>query len=90
MQAQRQKVKDLIDLALDTRTPENERLAAGFKAIRLIRKYDLLASPLDGLLDSGDETVQAAASVFETLTNPKLVGNLKKVASRFNRRRRRG
>ena len=89
MNAHRQKVQGLIELALDERTPEKERIAAAFKACSIVRKHDLLASPLDGLLEGGDETVQAAAGIFQTLTDPKLVGNLKKVASRFNRRRSR-
>lgn len=88
MNANRKKVQGLIELALDERTPEKERISAAFKACAIIRKNDLLASPLDGLLEGGDETVQAAAGIFQTLTDPKLVGNLKKVASRFNRSRR--
>lgn len=88
METQRSRAKKLVELAGHPDTPEKERISAAFKAISLIRKHDLLASPLDGLLDSGDETVQAAAGIFQTLTDPKLVGNLKKVAGRFNRRRR--
>lgn len=87
MSSPRQKAKDLIELAADIHTSQKERISAAIKAVALIRKHDLLASPLDGLLDSSDETVQAATNIFETLTNPKLVGNLKKVAGRFNRRR---
>lgn len=82
----RQKARDLIELAADERTPEKERLSAAIKAVALIRKHDLLASPLDGILDGGDETVQAAKSIFDTLTDPKLRNNVKKVADRFRRR----
>jgi hypothetical protein len=84
----RQKAKDLIELASDIHTSDKERLSAAIKAVQLIRKHDLLASPLDGLLDNHDETIRAATNVFQTLTDPTLVGNLKKVAGRFNRRRR--
>jgi hypothetical protein len=85
----RQKAKKLIELAADEETSENERLSAAVKAVALIRKHDLLASPLDGLLDNSDEAVQAATHVFNTLTNPDLTKNLKKVADRFRRSRSR-
>jgi len=85
----RQKARDLIELAADERTPEKERLAAALKAVAIIRKHDLLASPLDGILDSGDETVQAVKSIFDVFTDPKLRENVKKVARRVNRARRR-
>lgn len=84
----RQRAKDLIELALDDGASEAERLSAALKAIRLIRKHDLLSSPLD-LIDTENETVQAVKGIFETLTNPKLVKNVKKVGERFSGRRRR-
>jgi hypothetical protein len=80
----RQKARDLIELAVDERTPEKERLSAAVKAVALIHKYDLLVSPLD-MLDSENETVSAAKSILEVLTDPKLTANVKKVASRFRR-----
>jgi hypothetical protein len=78
--AARQKAKDLVKLAIDERTPEKERIAAAFGALKIIDKYDLLSSPLDGIMQSDNETVQAAATIFETLTNPDLVSSVKKVA----------
>jgi Mn-dependent DtxR family transcriptional regulator len=83
--ALRQKTKDLIELAVDESTTDKERLSAAMKAIALIRKHDLLSSPLD-MLGGDNETVQAAKSIFETLADPKLTKNLKKVADRFRRR----
>jgi hypothetical protein len=82
----RQKARDLIELAVDERTPEKERLSAAVKAVALIRKHDLLASPLD-MLSGENETVQAAKSILEVLTDPKLTKNVKKVAERFRHRR---
>lgn len=83
----RQRAKDLIELALDDGAPEPERLSAALKAVKLIQKHDLLASPLD-LIDSKNETVQAVKGIFEVLTNPKLTKNVKKVGERLRRRRR--
>lgn len=85
----RQKARDLIELAADERTPEKERVVAAVKAVALIRKYDLLSSPLDGLIGSNDENVKAAVDVFERLTDPDLVGSLKKISSLFGRKKRR-
>lgn len=84
----RQRAKDLIELALDEGAPETERLSAAVKAVKLIRKYDLLSSPLD-LLSSENETINAVKGIFETLSDPKLVKNVKKVGERFSGRRRR-
>lgn len=81
----RRKAKDLIELAVDDSGNDKERVAAAMQAAKLIRKHDLLDSPLDGLMDSGDETVQAAHTIFETLTDPKLRQSVKKVADRFRR-----
>jgi hypothetical protein len=75
----RQKVKDLVELAADDRTPEKERVAAAFKAIRIIRKHDLLSSPLDGLLED-DEVVEEITS---------FVSGAKKIVGRLGRLRRR-
>jgi hypothetical protein len=86
----RQKVKDLIELALEEGGDEKERIVAAMKALRIIRKYDLLASPLDGLLSSDNETVKAATSIFEKLTDPDLVSSVKKISSRISQARRRG
>jgi hypothetical protein len=83
--ALRQKVKDLVELAVDDSTTDKERVAAAMKAVVLIRKHDLLTSPLD-ILSSENETVQATKSILEVLTDPKLAKNVKKVADRFRRR----
>lgn len=84
----RQKTKDLIELALDERTPEKERISAAFNALKLIRKHGLVDSPLDGLLD-GNETVQAAKTILEKILDPELTRSVKKVRDGFSRRRRR-
>jgi hypothetical protein len=85
----RQKARDLVELAADVDTPDNERVAAAMKLVKLIRKYDLLASPLDGLMASDNETVQAATDIFGRLTDPSLVKSLKKVADQIGRVRQR-
>jgi len=84
----RQKAKDLVELAADVDTPDNERIAAAMKVVKMIRKYDLLASPLDGLMASDNETVQAATDIFSRMTDPSLVKSLKKVADQIGRVRR--
>ena len=84
----RQKAKDLVELAADVDTPDNERIAAAMKVVKMIRKYDLLASPLDGLMASDNETVQAATDIFSRITDPSLVKSLKKVADQIGRVRR--
>ena len=85
----RQKAKDLIELALEENGDDKERIAAAMKALRIIRKYDLLSSPLDGLLSSDNETIKAATSIFEKLTDPDLVSSVKKISSRISQARRR-
>ena len=85
----RQKARDLVELAADVDTPDNERVAAAMKLVKLIRKYDLLASPLDGLMASDNETVQAATDIFSRMTDPSLVKSLKKVADQIGRVRQR-
>lgn len=85
----RQKARDLVELAADVDTPDNERIAAAMKLVKLIRKYDLLASPLDGLMASDNETVQAATDIFSRMTDPSLVKSLKKVADQIGRVRQR-
>lgn len=81
----RQKARDLVELAADVDTPDKERVAAAMKLVKLIRKYDLLASPLDGLMASDNETVQAATDIFSRITDPSLVKSLKKVADQIGR-----
>lgn len=91
MREKRQQARDLMRKALDERTPENERVNSAFKALAIINKYNMLSSPLDGILDSDNETISAAASIFDTLTNPEFVGKVKavaKVAKGIGRRRR--
>ena len=55
-----QRVEDFMNLALDERTPEKERLNSALGALRLIREYKLL----------GKKHVDVAASVIERITNP--------------------
>lgn len=80
----RQKARDLIELAVNEGTTDKERVTAAMQAVKIIRTHDLLASPLD-FIDSENETVSAAKSILEVLTDPKLTANVKKVASRFRR-----
>ena len=78
----RETAKLLINTAADPRTPENERVAAMVKAVKLIKEYDLLASPLDALIGVGsNETVRAASSVLSHLTSPDFVDSMKKVVN---------
>lgn len=84
----RQKAKDLMKLALDERTPEKERIAAAFGALKIVDRDGLLDSPLEGIMAIDNESVQAAASIFETLTNPRFVKSVKQVANKVRRGRR--
>lgn len=84
----RKKVKDMIALALDDRGVEKERIAAALGACKLIEKHDLLASPFDGLASIDNEHVQAASSIFQTLSNPDFIKSVKKVATGIASRRR--
>lgn len=77
----REKAKKMMKLALDERTPEKERIAAAFGALKIIDKDGLLASPLDGIMAIDNEHVQAATTIFETLSNPNFVKNVRKVAA---------
>lgn len=92
MKTPRQKAADLIELVMDEEGSENERVSAAMKAVAIIHKHDLLASPLDDLLGSENETVKAASTILDTLTNPDFIGAAKKIAGRVGnggRRRRR-
>lgn len=95
MKSPRQKAHDLIELAMDEDGNEKERVSSAMKAVAIIHKYELLSSPLDDLLGSENETVKAASTVIDTLTNPDFLGAAKKIASRMggsrggSRRRRR-
>lgn len=86
----RQKAKDLIALALDEKNNVNERAQAAFTACKLIDKHELLASPLDaiGIDESSSETIRAAGSIFEALTDPTLVASVQKLASTLRRKKR--
>lgn len=85
----RAKAKSLVELAVHEDTPEKEKFVSALKAVAMIHKYDLLSSPLDGLLDGNDETISAAKTIFETLSDPDLVSSVKKVAGRFKRGKKR-
>jgi len=58
-----QKVKDLMNLALDERTPEKEAKEAGIGALRLIARYELLGA-------AGGKRIDVAASIIEKITSP--------------------
>lgn len=77
----RQKTKDLIELVANGGAPADERSAAAIQACAIIRKYDLLASPLDAFSDN--KTVKAAQDVFETLRDPSFTGGLKTLIDGF-------
>jgi len=83
----RKKVRDLIELACAEGNEDAERRVAAMRAVKIIRKYGLLSSPLDGLLSSDNETVQAASTLLDAITDPRIVGSAKKIADRFRRRR---
>lgn len=90
----RQKARDLVELAADERTPDKERLAAAMKAVALIRKHDLLSSPLDAIIGSVDnetiqETVSAAKTIYDRLTDPDLIDSFRKLTRKKKRSRRR-
>jgi hypothetical protein len=77
----REKAKSLIELAANKGATVEERQTAAIQACALIRKNDLLASPidaLDGLFDKDD--VDAATE---------LARSVKKAFTRVNQRRRR-
>jgi hypothetical protein len=84
----RRKAKDLIRLALDRNSPENERSNAAVQAIRLIAEYDLLSSPLDEMIE-GNETTKAIKNVVDTLKDPELIGNLKTIGAKLGQFRKR-
>jgi len=88
--AARKKAKELMAMALDERNnSEHERIRMAFSALKVIEKYHLLDSPLDGIMETDNETVKAAATIFDHLTNPDLVNSVKKVAGGLRRSRRR-
>jgi len=90
----REKAKKLIEQALDDSVEGAERAAFALRAIKIIRKYELLSPPpLDGILEN--DTVRAVKSVADKLADPELVGGLKvlfgvakSAASAASRRRR--
>lgn len=94
MKTTRERARDLIALAMDKSTTENERMNASMKAVSLIHQHDLLAHPLDKLVPGDNEGVKAAVDVFGRLFDPEFVGSVKKVyrgakeAGRKRRRRR--
>ena len=80
----RQKALDLIELALDDSTTEDERRSAAVRAVKFIDKYDLLARPFEG-----NSTVQAAVDVLDKLTDPSIVDSFKKIGEKIGQVRRR-
>lgn len=80
----RDKAKKLIENALDDGVGPEERNAFAVRAIKLIRKYDLLTPPvLDGILEN--ETVRAAKTVLDNVTNPDFLGSLKTIGREFQK-----
>ena len=88
----RDTAQKLIRLAVDTSTPDEERLAAALRAAVIIDKHKLLSNPVDAIMD--DENVRAAMTIMDRLKDPDLVDAAKKLAGLFGgkgraRRRRR-
>lgn len=84
----RQQVKDLIELAVDsTNDNDKERIASAMKACRMIRKYDLLESPLDAF--ANNEIVQAGRKIFDVFNDPAVKKVRTRVAQEVARARRR-
>lgn len=90
----RAKVKALIELSLNDGATSEERSSSAIRAIKIIRKYQLLDTlPLDGILEN--DTVRAVKTVADKLTDPEFTGGLKELfkqvstaASAARRRRR--
>lgn len=73
----RAKAKRLIELALDNANSE-EGDAAAWRALKLIKKYNLLDTPpLDGVLDN--DTVRAVKNVADVVTTPEFKEGLKEI-----------
>jgi len=88
MMDKRQQVKDLIELAVDsTNDDDKERIAAAMKAVRMIRKYDMLESPLDAL--ANNEFIQAGKAIFEAFNDPSVKKVRNRVTQEVARARRR-
>lgn len=81
----RQKARDLIRLATNEKTPEKERIVASVQAVALIEKHDLLESPLDDLIGADNETIKAAGTLLNLVSDPQVVNSVKKL---WNKRKR--
>lgn len=80
----RQQALQLIELALDDSATSEERRSAAMRAVKHIDKYDLLSTPFQG-----NETVQAAMSIADTITNSGVVDDLKTILAKAAKMRRR-
>lgn len=80
MPDQRQKALDLIELALDESTTEEERRSAAVKAVKCIDRHDLLAP------GSRNEAVRAVSSVVDTITDPNFTDSVKTITDLFTGR----
>jgi hypothetical protein len=80
----RQKAKDLMNLALDeAKGNEKERIAAAFKALKIIAENDFLSSPLDGIDLGGltgldKDTVDAASTLLKKVAGGLINRNKKR------------
>jgi hypothetical protein len=83
---QRQRVKDLIELAADDGTPEKERVSAALKAVALIRKHDLLSNPLDAFEDNA--VVKAGRTIFDAFNDPDVRESFKTIGEKVSGARR--
>lgn len=76
----RQTALDLIELALDDGTTEEEGRSAAVKAVKFIDKHDLLAP------GSRNEAVRAVSSVVDTITDPSFTNSVKTITDLFTGR----
>lgn len=77
---------NLIDLALNDGTTEEERRSAAVKAVKFIDKHNLLAHPLDELFGSKNPTVRAVSTVVDKITDPDFIDSVKTITGQFTRR----
>ena len=77
----RQKAKDLLRLALDEGTNQNERTAATRQLLALIEKYDLLSA--------GGKPINVATEILNKVMSgdfmEEIAGHVEKTASAFER-----
>lgn len=86
----RRKALDLVELALDEKTTEDERLVAAMSVVKLIDKYDLLSSPFEELLGSKNDAIRAASTIVDRIADPDFIDSVKTISSQISGRGRGG